>query len=107
VADTGSPHVLIAKRELKVLKNKGKGTFKYKKGVDIKKKKDKRFYMSFYLLYFLILVIYFHFTTHYFKISNAVIATSILIPKSICCFPNFKKKKGKGKENGNLLFLLL
>jgi hypothetical protein len=35
VADTGSPHVLIAKRELKVLKNKGKGTFKYKKGVDI------------------------------------------------------------------------
>jgi hypothetical protein len=39
VADTGSPHVLIAKRELKVQKNKGKGTFKYKKGVDIKKKR--------------------------------------------------------------------
>ena len=32
MANTGSPCVLIAKRVLKVLKNKGKGTFKYKKG---------------------------------------------------------------------------
>jgi hypothetical protein len=51
--------------------------------------------------------------THSFKISNAVIATSISIPESICCFPNFKekqKRKGKGKRKSiiftNLLWLL-
>ena len=31
VVTTRSPRVLIGKRVLKVLKNKGKGTFKYKK----------------------------------------------------------------------------
>jgi hypothetical protein len=36
VVATRSPRVLIAKRELKILQNKGKGTFKYKKGVDKK-----------------------------------------------------------------------
>ena len=41
-----------------------------------------------------------------FKISNAVIATSISIPNQYVAFRISKKKKGgKGKENGNLLFL--
>ena len=55
--------------------------------------------MSFYLLYFLILVIYFYFTTHSFKISNAVIATSISIPNQYVAFRISKKKK-KRKEKG-------
>ena len=35
---------------------------------------------------------------HSLKISNAVIATSISIPESICCFPNFKEKQKKERE---------
>ena len=47
--------------------------------------------------------------THSFKISNAVIATSISIPESICCFPNFKekqKRKGKGKRK-SIIFMCM
>jgi hypothetical protein len=61
--------------------------------------------MSFYLLYFLILVIYFYFTTHSFKISNAVIATSISIPNQYVAFRISKKKKRKEKGKRKSIYL--
>jgi hypothetical protein len=60
--------------------------------------------MSFYLFYFLILVIYFYFTTHSFKISNAVIATSIQSRINML-LPEFQKKKERERKTEIYYFL--